>query len=328
MSRRLVVLAPNWLGDAVMALPAIADLRRSQPDSTIEIAARPAVAGLMPLVPGVDGSVVLGNRSSSIASLKAGRYDAALLLPNSFRSAWLAWSAGVPERWGYAHELRSPLLTKAVAAPAHVHQAEYYQRLTTALGFPPGPLQPRLEVPSSARDRAREALREQGWDAVSPLVAVAPGAAYGGAKRWPARSFADVVDGLAGDGVTVVLVGAAADRAAGVELSSLLGGGRPPIDLIGHTDLVMLPAVLAHCRALLTNDSGAMHVGAAVGIRVVAMFGPTNERETRPLGTGPSTVLHTDVWCRPCMLRECPLTHRCMKEITPDAVLHEARTAL
>lgn len=328
MSRRLLVLAPNWLGDVVMALPAIADVRRASPDWTIDIAARSSVAGLLPLVPGIDGSVMLVDGRSSVESVKAGKYDAALLLPNSFHSAWLAWSAGVPERCGYAHECRGALLTRSVAAPSRVHQAEYYQRLTTALGFAPGALQPRLEATSDARDKGSALLRRHGWDGRTPFVAVAPGAAYGGAKRWPARSFAAVVDGLADDGVAAALVGAAADAAAAAEVRTLSGRRGAVIDLVGRTDLLTLAGVLAGARALITNDSGAMHVAAALGTTVIAMFGPTNESETRPLGTGRASVLHGKVWCRPCMLRECPLTHRCMTRIAPDSVLREARSAL
>lgn len=328
MSRRFVVVAPNWLGDAVMALPSVADVRRAEPDAVIDVAARPSIAPLFALVPGVARPVVLAGRKASVETLKAGTYDAALLLPNSFHSAWMAWSAGIPERWGYRNECRGALLTRAVTAPPRVHQAEYYQRLTTALGFVPGPLEPRLHAPEALRAQGRDLLVAHGWDGKATLVAMAPGAAYGGAKRWPAAAFAATSDGLARDGVATVLVGAQGDAAAGVELRAMVRGGRMPIDLIGATNLATLAGVLAHCRALVTNDSGAMHVAAALGVDVIAVFGPTNEKETRPLGAGRMTVLHNDVWCRPCMLRECPLTHRCMTGIEPATVLEETRVSL
>jgi heptosyltransferase II len=328
MSRRLLVFAPNWLGDAVMALPAIADLRRASPGATVDVAARDAIVPLVPLMPAIGGAIVLGNRRASVEAVKTGGYDAVLLLPNSFNSAWIAHRAGVPERWGYRNEFRSVLLTRAIAPAVGVHQAAYYQNLTTALGFEPGPLQPRLDVPRDLRGIGEDRLMELGWDGRSPLAAVAPGAAFGGAKRWPAGRFAATVSALAKDGVRSVLVGAGADAKAGAEVLAAVHSAVRPINMIGATDLSTLAAVLVNCRALVTNDSGAMHFAAALGVNVIAVFGPTNERETRPLGTGHVAVLHTNVWCRPCMLRECPLTHRCMTGISADDVMREMRDGL
>jgi len=326
VSQRLLVIAPNWLGDAVMALPAIFDLVRSNPGATVDIAARPSIVPLVPLVPGIDQALVLGSRAGSIDLIRAGRFDAVLLLPNSFNAAWIAHRAGVRERWGYAHDFRSLLLTRAVAPPVRVHQAAYYQQLTTALGFPPGPLEPRLDVPPDLRGIGEDRLVERGWDGRSPLMAIAPGAAFGGAKRWPAARFAAVIDAVARDGVRAVLVGAGADARAGAEVLAAVHTGLRPLDLIGATDLSTLAAVLLQCRGLVTNDSGAMHFAAALGLDVTAVFGPTNEHETRPLGTGRVSVVHSHVWCRPCMLRECPLTHRCMTLVGPDEVLREMRS--
>lgn len=328
MSSRVLVFAPNWLGDAVMALPAIADLRRARPDATIDVAARAAIAPLLPLVPGVDAALLLEGRAASVEAVKAGGYDAVLLLPNSFNSAWIVHRAGVPERWGYRNEFRSMLLTRAVPPPARVHQAAYYQHLTTALAFPPGPLEPRLHVPADLRTIGEERLRAAGWDTKTPLVALAPGAAFGGAKRWPAARFAVTIDALARDGIGAVLVGAGADARAGAEVLAAVRTGMRPLNLIGATDLSALAGVLVQCRALITNDSGAMHFAAALGMDVTAIFGPTNERETRPLGRGRLSVVHERVWCRPCMLRECPLTHRCMTLVAPDTVLQSLRSSL
>ena len=322
---RLVVLAPNWLGDAVMALPALADLQRAHPAAAIHVAARTSIAPLYSLVPGIEQVVVLDGKDDA-ASLRAPGYDAALLLTNSFKTALLARRAGVPERWGYRADFRSRLLTRAVMRPVAVHQAEYYQHLARALGFASGPSEPRLELPAALRETAADLLRRAGWDDSGPLLAIAPGAAYGGAKRWPARSFAEVARDLLASGVTPVLVGSAADAPAGAEVVAALGAGAAVINLIGGTDLRALGGVLAQCRALLTNDSGAMHFAAALGTSVVALFGPTNERETSPLGRGRRVVLTHDVWCRPCMQRECPLTHRCMRGISAAAVYDALRS--
>jgi heptosyltransferase-2 len=323
---RLLVLAPNWLGDAVMALPALADIQRSGP-AAIHVAARASIAPLYSLVPGIEQVVVLAGAADA-AALRTHRYDAALLLTNSFKTAWLARRAGIPQRWGYRADFRGLLLTRAVMRAVAVHQAEYYQRLARALGFASGPLEPQIDVPVAVRNDAADLLRRAGWDGRSPLVAIAPGAAYGGAKRWPARSFSGVARDLLATGVTVALVGSAADAAAGGEVLGGIDGGRGALNLIGGTDLRTLGGVLVHCRALLTNDSGAMHFAAALGTNVVALFGPTNERETSPLGRGKRVVLTHDVWCRPCMQRECPLTHRCMRGISAPAVSGALRSCL
>ena len=328
MTSRVVVFAPNWLGDVVMALPAIADLCRARPEATIDIAARPSIAPLVSLIPGVGRALVLGDRRASVDAVKAGAYDEALLLPNSFNVAWIARRAGVPERWGYRNQFRSVLLTRACSPPSRVHQVEYYQRLTSALGFAPGPMVPRLSLPSELGVRGAALLADRGWDRHSPLVAVAPGAAFGSAKRWPAERFAATIDALARDGVRSVVIGAPADAVASRDVIGLLHSALPPIDLVGATDLPLLAAVLAQTRALVTNDSGAMHVAAALAINVTAIFGPTNERETHPLGSGRRSVVHAATWCRPCMLRECPLTHRCMTGVSVDTVVTDMRANL
>jgi heptosyltransferase-2 len=322
--RRVVIVAPNWLGDAVMALPAIEDVRRALPDAAIVAAARPSVAPMFSLVPAVAETIALRDRSGW-RELSAGRFDAALLLPNSFNAAFTAWRAGVPERWGYRADWRAPLLTRRVDRPTGVHQAAYYQHLVRALGCPSGPLVPRLEVSATLRATAAMQLAAAGWDQTAPLVALAPGAAYGGAKRWPAESFGRLAGRLAIDASTIVLIGSRADARAGDEVLSHVPDRTPVVNMMGRTSLPELAGVLAVCRTLVTNDSGAMHLAAAIGTRVVAMFGPTRERETHPLG-GRSVVLTHDVWCRPCMLRECPLDHQCMRGITVDAVAAAVET--
>jgi len=333
--KNLLILAPNWLGDAVMALPAIADVHRASPATAITVAARPAIAPLFGLVPHVHDVVVLDR--SPLDS----RYDTALVLPNSFRSALIVSRAGVPERWGYRTQWRTPLLTRAIdRAPAGLHQIEYYQQLVHALGFPNGPVDPTIDVPQAVRAAGADVLARAGWDRRSPLVALAPGAAYGGAKRWPSECFAELTRALAGDGTVCALVGSAADAASGHEIESHVGAAGHLINLIGATDLPTLAGVLVHCRALVSNDSGAMHLGAALGVRVTAIFGPTDERVTGPRGEvrlgaegAPAAVrdhavLTYPVWCRPCLLRECPLDHRCMRGVGADAVLAEAQRTL
>ena len=332
---RVVVLAPNWLGDAVMALPAIADLRRRFPTAHLAVAARSSVAPMFELASGVDAVRTLtwkgrvfdraGLRADA-AALRDAAFDVAVLLPNSLASAWVARRAGIPERWGYAADGRSPILSRAVPKPrGSRHQAAYYQHLTQALGAPAGPLEPMLTAAAADVAAGRALLTARGWDGVRPLVALAPGAAYGHAKRWPPERYAALVSTLvSAHGATCVLVGAAVDAGATRLVQELVAPEARPhvLDLAGTTTLRTLAGVLAHASACVSNDSGAMHLAAALGVRVVALFGPTREKETAPLAraTRPATVLIHDVFCRPCMLRECPIDHRCMTGLDPARV--------
>jgi heptosyltransferase-2 len=259
--------------------------------------------------------------------LRACRADAAVLLPNSFASAWLVRRAGIRQRWGYRGDARQWLLSRAMPRPpVRVHQAEYYRRLVNALGIESGPLEAGIVVPRLAIEQARATLRASGWDESRPFVVMAPGAAYGGAKRWPAEQFAEVATRLVrDDAMQCVLIGSSGDAA----ISRWVRAAVPEnlradtIDLAGATTLETLAAVLSLASACVSNDSGAMHLAAAVGVPLAAIFGPTRERETAPLPRRGRRVevLVDHVWCRPCMLRECPLDHRCMKRISPERVL-------
>jgi heptosyltransferase-2 len=322
--RTFIVVAPNWLGDAVMALPAIADVARA---ARVVVAARSSVAPLFAMVPGVDAVIDAAAPDATVVSGAT-----VILLPNSFASAWCMKRAGATERWGYRTDWRGPLLTRAVRPPRRsVHQGEYYQQLVRELGFPSGPLQPALAVPAAAVDAARSLLFGRGWDGLTPLVAMAPGAAYGTAKRWLPAHFAELVVRLADDGVRSVLVGSRGDAETTrwIREHVVRGGPDTVIDLAGITPLDALAGVMTLARACVSNDSGAMHLAAAVGVPLAALFGPTRDKETAPLTTagGRAEVLINPVWCRPCMLRECPIDHRCMKGLEPSRV-HAAVTAM
>jgi heptosyltransferase-2 len=317
MTERVIIVAPNWLGDAVMALPAIRDVRRHFAEARLVVAARPSVSMLFRAVPGIDEIAVPGTTSGDIG----------ILLPNSFRSAWELKRRGVRERWGYRSDLRSVLLTKAVRRPRkRVHFGEYYQHLVRQLGIDTGPLTPKLAVPDEKRRAAAALLAANGWVPGTMLVGIAPGAAFGHAKRWSPKSFAALASSLRNElGATCVLLGRSEDR----DESDVVEG----IDLIGQTDLMVLMGVLSHCRALVANDSGALHLAAALGVPVTAIYGPTDERYSLPLssyeqaGDRVRAISH-DVFCRPCGLRDCPIDHRCMKRITPEQVFQAVRDQL
>jgi heptosyltransferase-2 len=320
---RVLIRLPNWLGDIVMALPALAMARAGLPGARLSVALPAAFAPIFGEE--TDGApqdvLALGDkergRKGEIASLRTVRADLAILMTNSFGSAWIVRRAGVPERWGYRANLRSPLLTRAVRRPrGRVHQAEYYRALMRGLGLGPADatVPPRITPGAHTRKRGRGVLERAGVPDGVPIVGIAPGASYGQAKRWPPARAAEVARQLSARGVAIVLVGAAGDRDSGRAIESTA----PAVNLIGRTNLGELIGVLAACDAFLSNDSGAMHLAAALGRPVVAIFGPTDERATAP--EGDHDVLTADVFCRPCMLRDCPIDHRCMKRITADRV--------
>jgi heptosyltransferase II len=329
---RLVVVAPNWLGDAVMALPLVADIRAGWPGARLTVAGRGSVAALFAMVEDVDDVIALqgGGGATAVAAiapnaaaLRDGRFDAALLLPNSFISAWTASRAHIPQRWGFRADLRGALLTRAIKRPATpVHQAEYYQTLGSGLGLVPGPRHARITVSVEGREHAVALLEATGLAPGTPFIAMAPGAAYGRAKQWLPERFAELARLLRSErAMRSVLVGARADAAV---CRAIAVAAPATIDLSGRTDLPTLAGILATAEAVVANDSGGMHLAAAAGARVVAVFGATNEKRTAPLASGDDrptpTVVSTDVWCRPCMLRECPIDHRCMTGISARRV--------
>lgn len=319
--RRLVVRLPNWLGDAVMSLPAVDAVRKAFPETWLGLAALPSIAPIFEeLTDAHPQQIVVVEKSNEATKLREGSFDAALLLTNSFRTAWTARRSGIGSRWGYATPGRAPLLTRRVARPRRpVHQSEYYLELVRGLGIEATLAPPRITTTDVTRRRTRRLFDDVGIVEGPPLVGFAPGAAYGHAKRWPPARVAQVITRLARErAARSVLVGAVADREAGREIESLLPPDVSATNLIGRTDLRLLTGVLAACRAFVSNDSGAMHLAAAVGVPVTAIFGPTNERATAPVGDH-DVILH-QVFCRPCMLRECPIDHRCMTRISVDDV--------
>jgi heptosyltransferase-2 len=322
---RIVIRMPNWLGDAVMALPAAEAVRTAFPGKHIGIAAIPSVAAMFEERTAVaPDQVVVVEKGNEAERLRAGRFDTIILLPNSIGSAWVARQAGIPHRWGFAGGARNLLLERAIPRPrAQVHQSQYYSHLVRGLDIPVDDAVPAIAATDETRARAARLLE----GVTSPIVGFAPGAAYGHAKRWPPERVAQVIARLVREhGATCVVVGAAGDREASRAVESSLPAGVTMVDLVGRTDLRLLIGVLSHCDAFVSNDSGAMHLAAAAGVPVTAIFGPTKERVTAPIGN--HDVLSHKVFCRPCMLRECPIDHRCMKRISADEVYHSVERRL
>lgn len=340
MPDRIVVLAPNWLGDVVMAEPALAAIRRASPAAHLAVAARASVAGVLAFVDGVDEVVAFPAGSATgaeAALLAAGNFDRVILFPNSFRSAWVAWRAGIRRRAGFRADGRSWLLTDGVARPSGVvppkgaaqrsgavRQVDYYLALTTALGCPTASPVPHLSLTTAARAEADAVLAAHRTPPEAPFVVLAPGAAGGTAKQWLPGHAARLVEQLAARGGRVVIVGAPADRPVAAEVVTALAPATRAgvVDLVGQTSLAALAGLVARARAVVANDSGALHLAAAFGTPVAAVFGPTDERLTAPTAADPArvAVLTHHVWCRPCGLRTCPVGHECMTGVTPERV--------
>ncbi len=330
----IMIRATNWVGDAIMALPAIRAVRQRYPDAQISIVARPYVADIYrdqqvcdELIPYDSKGEHHGwsGREKLIAALHAKKFDVALLLQNAFDAAWLAWRARIPQRIGYARDARSLLLTNSIAVPKPgeipPHEKFYYLELLRRAGWLDQLADVphiALRVPDAARQRALQTLTEAGARPYAVRIAVGAGASYGSAKCWPPGRFSTSLNALTSKhDADVILFGTPAE--AGVSSAITADLARPPIDLTGKTSIADLPALLSQCHLFLGNDSGAMHVAAAVGLPIVAIFGPTDPDGTAPV-TPRATIVQQKPYCSPCFLRRCPTDHRCMTAVTPAMV--------
>ncbi len=312
----ILVGGPNWLGDAVLAIPTLANLRRSFPRARISLLIRPWVSDLFRLSPFVDGLLDLPTRNQlswAATNLRRQRFEVAVLLANSFRTALISTLAGIPHRIGYLTDRRGPLLTVGVCASARrsAHQMDSYLGLLRAMRWDAWERSIRLTLPAGSDAEADRLLAASGLGPGALLLGINPGAAYGTAKRWPAERFAEAADLLADrQGTTALLFGSSMEAPLTRAIRDRMRG--KAIDFGGRTTLAAFTSLLGRCRLLLTNDSGAMHLAAALGVPCVALFGPTDPRRTGPLGSD-HRVLHHPPACSPCRYRDCPIDHRCLR---------------
>jgi heptosyltransferase-2 len=331
---KILVRAPNWVGDAVMAIPALEAIRRSHADDEICLLARPVVADLFSGQGFADRILQYdfrGNhrgwfgRERLVHQLRIEKFDIAVLLQNAFDAAWLAWRAGIPERIGYARDGRGPLLTKPVRAPREgeipKHESDYYLELLHRAGWAPAPtaIPPiQLLVSEEARKRGESALRAAGARENAWRCAIAPGASYGAAKCWPPERFAQLADRLVSEcGADVIFFGTPGEKEIETQIRSSMKSRA--LSLVGETSMRDLAALFAACSVFIGNDSGAMHLAAAVGLPVIGIFGSTDPEGTSPV-TEHFTLIRESVSCSPCFLRRCPMDHRCMTRIAVDSV--------
>jgi heptosyltransferase-2 len=339
---KIMIRATNWVGDAILALSALRAVRQRHPDAKISIVARPYVADIYREQQVCDELISYdpngehrgwSGREKLASELRYRKFDVALLLQNAFDAAWLAWRAQIPQRIGYSRDARSLLLTKAIPVPKPgeipPHEKFYYLELLRRAGWLdqlPDELHITLRVPDAARLRAAQTLLEAGSRPHTLRIAVGAGASYGSAKCWPPDRFAKALNSLLSQAdADVILFGTPSELPVSTAIAAELQ--RAPINLTGKTSIADLPGLLSECHLFLGNDSGAMHVAAAVGLPVVAIFGPTDPEGTAPV-TPRVTIVQQKPYCSPCFLRRCPTDHRCMTAVTPAMVESALQSAL
>jgi heptosyltransferase-2 len=329
---KILVRATNWVGDAVMSLPALRALRQRFPQAHISILAKPWVADLYArehfcdeLIPYT--ALTLLGKCTAARALRRRQFDSAVLLQNAFEAAAIAYLAGIPERIGYARDGRGFLLTCAIPVPKPGeiprHERFYYLELLRRAGIlteMPANDFIRLEGAPTARAAGLDRFRQLGLGEI--VIGVSPGAAYGTAKRWLPERFAESANRVAGElGAGVAIFGSKDERPLCESVAAMIAG--PAKNFAGETSLAEFIDLAAACRVYLTNDSGAMHIASALGVPTVAVFGATDDQATGP--TGPlAKVVRETVECSPCLKRECPIDHRCMTRVGAARVAEAA----
>ncbi|HEX9860896.1 MAG TPA: lipopolysaccharide heptosyltransferase II [Nitrospirota bacterium] len=338
MPEKILVRATNWVGDLVMSTPAMAAIRDEFPDAHISVLVKPPLDELLAGNPAVDEIIrydrKMYNGATGIVKLagelRKKRFDRAILLQNAFEAAVIAFMAKIPVRMGYATDGRGILLTKSVKVAKETkekHQVYYYLDLLKALGMKAHAHAPKLYPDREHARHASEFLKENGVSGSSPVVGINPGAQYGVAKKWYPERYADVADRLVREyGARVVIFGGPGDVAAAGTVEAAMR--EPAINLAGRTTIRELMAYAKKCGLFITNDTGAMHVSAALGVPTLAVFGSTDHIATGPFGKG-NVIVRNPVNCSPCLKRTCPLKHyRCMETVSADQVYEAAKGML
>jgi heptosyltransferase-2 len=329
---RIIVHMPNWIGDSILSFPALGNLGKSFPEAKIYLACHKRVANLFTGIDSIEKTIILKDQSSfrgmneSLQELKKYNFDIGLLFTNSFSSALLFYLAKIPQRWGYSRDWRHIFLTKSVSIKKHgkpVHQVHYYLNLLSGLGLETNTPCLSLPISPEEKNQARSLLLSHQINDQRPIVMFNPGAFYGTAKRWPAEKYAELARLLQKDLSAHILIIGSKDE---VELAESIANSMatPAVILSGKTSLRKLAALMGLSDLLVTNDSGPMHMANALGTPVVALFGPTDPRSTKPY-QDPSLYIKKEAPCWPCSYRECPFDHRCMTKISPEEVYRACR---
>ncbi len=333
--RKVLIRSANWVGDVVMSLPAIRAVRTGLPEAEISILAKPWVAGVYENSTDLDHIIIyespgrhqgFSGKWRLAREIKERGFDAAVLLQNAFEAAWISYLAGIPVRAGFNTDARTLLLSHAVPLNAGVkrfHQVDYYLELVRSLGFPTPESVPALKPSSGATEDAERILQSLDLPENAPLLGFSPGASYGSAKEWFPERYGDLARRAVEDlGSEVLIFGSRSDQAAAARICTESGGRAH--DLAGKTTLPQAVALIARCRTFVTNDSGLMHVAAALGVPLVAIFGSTDPERTGPVSRKSRIVRHP-MDCAPCLKPKCPGERGCMGLISVDEVYEEVK---
>jgi heptosyltransferase-2 len=340
--KRVIVRGANWVGDTAITIAALRELRLLLPHAHITLATRAGNSGLLAEADFIDDLLISRDESwkslrSEIRKWKRGNFDLAVLFPNSFQAALIPALARVPLRIGYATQGRRLLLTHPLETPKwrnERHEVYYYLNLISALEMI---LQKKTEAANREPDfgltvsaersaRAQAALRSLGVTAGRPLVALCPGSINSRAKRWPAERYAALGDRLIEElNAEVLLIGSANEQDVSLAVAKQMR--RQPVVATGSSSLAEATAILDLADLLITNDTGPAHIAAALGRPTIVIFGPTNPLTTGPFSANSEIIRHPPD-CAPCMLRDCPIDHRCMTAISVDDVFERARGSL
>jgi heptosyltransferase II len=325
---RVLFRMPSWLGDAVMAIPLLEGARRAWPKADLAVLTPGKLRDLYALAP-VPVEVIPHDGSAGLETVRARGWDIVIAVPRSFGAAWMAVRCGGGIRAGFDGPFRDLLYSRRVRADASStprHRVETLWSLGAPFGFGPFPPPPRLVLPGAAREEADRILAAAGIRPDDLLIGINPGAAYGPAKQWPAERFAETAVALAGrPGARLLLFGAGVETPIAESIARAAGSAA--VCVAGRTTLALLAALVARCRVFVTNDTGPMHVAAALGVPVVAVFGSTDPDATGPYGPG-HRVVRKPAPCAPCLLRRCPIDFRCMRAIPASSVVEEAERAV
>ncbi len=336
---KILVRVTNWVGDLVMATPALAGIRKSRPDAEITALVRPPLDMLLTGNPAIDHLMPLDRRGKhsgpgglvrAVGDIRGKKFDTAILLQNAFEAALLAFLANIPERIGYATDGRGILLTKGVKVSNETkkkHQVYYYLDLIEKLGLKMDGHTPKLYLLREEINSAWELLNKFGIKKGDIIVGINPGAQYGIAKRWHPERFGQAADRLAKKtGAKVIVFGGHSETdTAGVVQASMK---EHAVNLAGKTSLRELMALIKTCSVFITNDSGPMHIAAALDVPTVAVFGSTDPAATGPFNKK-SVVVREPVTCSPCFKRTCPYKHyACLERITAARVFKAAEELL
>lgn len=332
---KILVRCPNWVGDCVMATPAIRTLRQSLPSAYIALLLREYTLPVLDPNPWSDEILICDDRSVGgalrISSLiRRRRFDVALVLPNSFRTALEAWLARIPKRIGYALNARYPFLTDPIEPPQEegkrvpINMVDYYLRLSTELGCKPSSKQEELFFTTSTEQEALKLLEKYGWKPGEPLLAVNPGAKYGSSKCWEAEKFAIVTDEVSHllNAKSIILFAPGEETIASAVAKSMKTN--PILPLTEGIPLDLLKPIIRHSTLLITNDTGTRHYAVAFDVPVVVIFGPTDTRYT-DVNLDKTSIVRVELDCAPCQKKSCPEGHhKCMRSITPEMVIESA----